>query len=84
MCSRYAASADPKTLAARFGVSAAPGLKPRYNAAPGQAAAVVIASPEPRMSLLRWGLLPAWARIKSSTALSPAVYSATQGVIPGG
>jgi len=62
MCSRYTATADPKALAARFGVAPAPGLKPRYNSAPGQEAAVVIAAPAPRMSMLRWGLLPAWAR----------------------
>ncbi len=61
MCTRYAATTDPKALAARFGVAPAPGLKPRYNVAPGQDAAVVVAAPEPRMSLLRWGLLPAWA-----------------------
>ena len=62
MCSRYAATADPKKLAERFGVPPAPGLKPRYNVAPGQDAALVFAAPAPRMSLLRWGLLPAWAK----------------------
>jgi putative SOS response-associated peptidase YedK len=62
MCSRYAASADPKTLAARFGVAPAPGLKPRYNIAAGQQAPLVLATPAPRMSLLRWGLIPAWAK----------------------
>jgi len=62
MCSRYTATSDPKTLAARFGVASAPGLKPRYNLAPGQDAAVVLAAPAPRMSLLRWGLLPSWAK----------------------
>ena len=63
MCSRYTATADPKTLAERFGVAPAPGLKPRYNVAPGQAAAVVLAIPASRMSLLRWGLLPAWTKV---------------------
>jgi putative SOS response-associated peptidase YedK len=62
MCSRYTATADPRLLAERFGVTPAPGLKPRYNVAPGQEAAVVIAAPAPRMSLLRWGLLPQWAK----------------------
>ena len=62
MCSRYTATSDPKTRAARFGVASAPGLKPRYNLAPGQDAAVVLAAPAPRMSLLRWGLLPSWAK----------------------
>lgn len=62
MCSRYTATADPKVLAERFGVAPAPGLKPRYNVAPGQESAVVIAAPASRMSLLRWGLLPGWAK----------------------
>lgn len=62
MCSRYTATADPKILAERFGVASAPGLMPRYNLAPGQDAAVVLAAPAPRMSLLRWGLLPSWAK----------------------
>ena len=62
MCSRYTAAADPKLLAERFGVAPAPGLKPRYNVAPSQESAVIIAAPAPRMSLLRWGLLPAWAK----------------------
>jgi putative SOS response-associated peptidase YedK len=61
MCTRYTATADPKVLAARFGAASAPGLRPRYNVSPGQDAAVVLAAPGVRMSLLRWGLLPAWA-----------------------
>ena len=62
MCSRYTATADPKLLAERFGVAPAPGTKRRYNVAPSQESAVVIAAPARRMSLLRWGLLPAWAK----------------------
>ena len=61
MCTRYAATADPSVLARRFGAAPVPSLKPRYNVAPGQEAAVVIAAPAPRMSFLRWGLVPAWA-----------------------
>jgi len=62
MCSRYTAAKDPRELAARFGAAAPPGLTPRYNLAPGQEAAVVIAAPARRMTMMRWGLLPAWAR----------------------
>lgn len=61
MCSRYAVASDPKALAERFRVAPAPGLRPRYNLAPGQEAPVVLAAPAPRMTLLRWGLLPSWA-----------------------
>jgi putative SOS response-associated peptidase YedK len=62
MCARYTATADPKKLGERFGVPPAPGMRKRFNVAPSQEAAVVIAAPEPRMSMLRWGLLPAWAK----------------------
>ncbi len=62
MCSRYAQSADAKTLAERFRVAAAPGVGPRYNLSAGQEAPVVIAAPAPRMTRLRFGLKPAWAQ----------------------
>jgi len=38
-------------------------LKPRYNVAPGQRVAAVRLSGEGRaLAMLRWGLIPAWAR----------------------
>ena len=38
-------------------------LRPRYNAAPGQRiAAVRLAHDGRRLSMLRWGLIPAWAK----------------------
>ena len=38
-------------------------LRPRYNLAPSQSAAVVRSGDgERRLSLLRWGLIPAWAK----------------------
>ncbi len=38
-------------------------LRPRYNVAPGQDAAAVRADHgERRLSILRWGLIPAWSR----------------------
>ena len=39
-------------------------LTPRYNVAPGQAVAAVRAcGGERRLSMLRWGLIPAWSRL---------------------
>ncbi|MDE2490668.1 MAG: SOS response-associated peptidase [Elusimicrobia bacterium] len=61
MCSRYAQGADAKALSERFGAAAAPGAEPRWNLSGGRAAPVVIAAPARRMSLLRFGLKPAWA-----------------------
>ena len=41
----------------------APNLRPRYNLAPSQSAAVVRNDGgERRLSLLRWGLIPEWAK----------------------
>ena len=38
-------------------------LRPRYNVAPAQSIAAVRAGPEGRtLSMLRWGLIPAWAK----------------------
>ena len=39
-------------------------LQPRYNVAPSQAVAVVRADRDGRrsLSMLRWGLIPAWAK----------------------
>ncbi len=62
MCSRYTIGQDPKTVAERFGVAAAPGLKARFNIAPSQEAPVLFMAPERRMALLKWGLFPAWAK----------------------
>ncbi|MBI3566549.1 MAG: SOS response-associated peptidase [Elusimicrobia bacterium] len=62
MCSRYTATMSAKVLAERFGAAPPPGFSPRYNIAPSQPAAVVLAAPERRLTLLRWGLLPSWAK----------------------
>ena len=47
----------------RLGAAApALNLRPRYNLAPSQSAAVVrVEAGERRLALLRWGLIPAWA-----------------------
>lgn len=62
MCSRYSVGPDPKAVAERFGAAPAPGQKSRFNLAPSQEAPVLFAAPEKRMTLLKWGLLPAWAK----------------------
>ncbi len=63
MCGRLAQTMDRVALAERFGV-AAPDfeLGPRYNLAPGQTAVVVKADPRRRLALMRWGLVPSWAK----------------------
>ena len=44
-------------------IGAARNLRPRYNVAPGQSiAAVRLAAGGRRLSMLRWGLIPGWAK----------------------
>jgi putative SOS response-associated peptidase YedK len=65
MCGRYTLCAEPALVAGHFGVASVPAeLKPRYNIAPSQPVPVVRrdhAGPR-RLELLRWGLIPSWAR----------------------
>lgn len=66
MCGRFTLFEPNESLAGIFGVSAAQLPGPRYNVAPSQPVAVVRISPgaERRRELvmLRWGLVPSWAK----------------------
>ncbi len=64
MCGRFAFYSPAEATAALFGVSDVPELKPRFNIAPTQSiAAVRLDSEESReLALLRWGLVPFWAK----------------------
>ena len=65
MCGRFTQTQDLKVLIERFGFTAPDvELSPRYNIAPGQIAAVVTADAEGgrALELLRWGLVPFWAK----------------------
>lgn len=71
MCGRYALHASPDVIAlqfgleaAQFGLEAAPALAPRYNICPGGDVLAVRAdkSGARRAELLRWGLIPHWAK----------------------
>lgn len=64
MCGRFAFYSPTEATAALFGVSEMPKLKPRYNIAPTQdIAAVRMGTEDSReFSLLRWGLVPFWAK----------------------
>jgi putative SOS response-associated peptidase YedK len=64
MCGRFSIFADPALLAERF-AAALPdeGLRPRYNAAPTQRLPVILNEGDARtIQLLRWGLVPFWAK----------------------
>ena len=63
MCGRFSRTHGEDELQQRFGYDKQGlELKPRYNLAPGQDAGVVILDDRKRLRLMRWGLVPAWAK----------------------
>lgn len=65
MCGRFTLTRSGAEVAEHFALADVPVLQPRYNAAPGQDVAVVVADPsEPgvrRLAWRRWGLVPSFA-----------------------
>ena len=63
MCGRFTQRFSWREIHALLSVGGpAPNLRPRYNLAPSQNAAVVRCDDGERtLSMLRWGLIPAWA-----------------------
>jgi len=64
MCGRFAFYSPSEATAALFGVAGAPEVEPRYNIAPTQyIAAIRCAENKGReLTMLRWGLIPSWAK----------------------
>ena len=64
MCGRFTNRFTWKELHERLDLIGTPlNLRPRYNVAPSQDVAVARTSEEGRtLSMLRWGLIPAWAK----------------------
>ncbi|MBV9942703.1 MAG: SOS response-associated peptidase [Solirubrobacterales bacterium] len=65
MCGRYTLAApDPAQVRARFPIDEVVEVRRRYNVAPGDDVLAVTTDREgtPRGELLRWGLVPAWAK----------------------
>jgi putative SOS response-associated peptidase YedK len=62
MCARYAFF-NGKVVADDLGVTPLPDLEPRYNIAPMQTAPVIVPSDGGwDMEMMRWGLIPSWAK----------------------
>ena len=62
MCGRYEL-AETGAIQTRFNISSDPGsVAPRYNVAPTQTLPVVVKQSPNRLVLMRWGLIPAWAK----------------------
>ncbi len=63
MCGRYALTSPPEVIAQRFNLLWVPEFSAHYNIAPTQAIAVVRdLGKGPELVLLRWGLIPSWAK----------------------
>ncbi|OAI41209.1 hypothetical protein AYO40_03625 [Planctomycetaceae bacterium SCGC AG-212-D15] len=65
MCGRFTMRSSKKVLMDTFRLESAPELPLRYNVAPTQPVATVRQSAETsgrELALMRWGLIPAWAK----------------------
>jgi putative SOS response-associated peptidase YedK len=64
MCGRFAFYSPSEATAALFGVSASMEVQPRYNIAPTQTIAAIRegSNQERELVMLRWGLVPFWAK----------------------
>lgn len=63
MCGRYTLKSNSHAVATLCNLSAIPELKPRYNISPTQLVHVVRAGQTGReLAMLRWGLIPSWAK----------------------
>ena len=67
MCGRFALKAPPAELVTHFGLDEGADFGPRYNIPPGTDIPVIRQSPEGKrvVHLLRWGLVPHWAKDRS-------------------
>jgi putative SOS response-associated peptidase YedK len=76
MCGRFALYSSGDDIARAFAVEA-PDLRPRYNVAPTQQIAAVRASEEGRkLVMLKWGLIPSWAKNKKLAPINAMAETA--------
>lgn len=60
MCGRFSLTTSPAAISKHFGFDVNFPIEPRYNIAPSQNILTINAKHEP--VLLRWGLIPSWAK----------------------
>ncbi len=67
MCGRFAFYSPHESVVRLFPVDEAPPVLPRYNLAPTQFVATVLKRKDaaPALTMLRWGLIPFWAKDKA-------------------
>ena len=65
MCGRFSQAASPEVIAQQFDITAPPLFTPRYNIAPSQPIAAIRIDSDTatrKLVMLRWGLIPSWAK----------------------
>ena len=63
MCGRYTLTADSESLQQAFDLDIVDGWRqPRYNIAPSQQVAAITDREPRKLSFLKWGLVPSWAK----------------------
>lgn len=63
MCGRYTLTADAESIQLAFKLDAVDGwTEPRFNIAPTQQVAVITDRDPKTLSIMRWGLVPSWAK----------------------
>jgi putative SOS response-associated peptidase YedK len=65
MCGRFTLAQSPEVLAEVFGLDDISDAPPRFNIAPSQPVATIIRTadtPKRQFRLMRWGLIPSWAK----------------------
>jgi putative SOS response-associated peptidase YedK len=63
MCTRFYLTATPAEIRRQFKLDKVAELAPRYNIAPTQSSAIVVAEDKGRaLHVARWGLVPPWSR----------------------
>jgi len=71
MCGRYRLTAKERYVAEHFDLDGEVSAAPRYNIAPTQPAAIIRHDPKESgrtLSMMRWGLVPSWAKDISAGA----------------
>ena len=63
MCGRFSRKATLQAIIDEFEIEDVTGtIKPSYNVAPGQDVAVILKDENRKLGLLKWGLIPSWAK----------------------
>jgi len=65
MCGRFTLTIDINRVARAFNVAPTLQTTPRYNVAPTQEVVTVMRNGAAHLELLRWGLIPSWAKEES-------------------